>query len=101
MSCYNCKHRTNITGSAHSECNHPITEIKELMAFIIYKSIEGVVESNPSSVILTNKETGEKKDFIVLNLHGVRNGWAFWPFNFDPTWVISCEGFEEKEKEKI
>lgn len=30
------------------------------------------------------------------DLHGVRNGWFCWPFNFDPTWLISCTGFKKK-----
>ena len=29
--------------------------------------------------------------------HGIKNGWFFWPFNFDPVWLVSCTGFEEKE----
>lgn len=27
---------------------------------------------------------------------GIKNGWFFWPFNFDPTWLIDCDGYEEK-----
>lgn len=30
--------------------------------------------------------------------HGKRMGWFLWPFNFDPTWLISCDGFEKKDK---
>lgn len=30
--------------------------------------------------------------------HGIRSGWFYWPFNFDPTWLKSCDGFEAKEK---
>jgi hypothetical protein len=29
--------------------------------------------------------------------HGVKSGWFMWPFNFDPVWLISCDGFEAKE----
>ena len=28
---------------------------------------------------------------------GIRNGWFNWPFNFDPTWLQSCDGFTPKE----
>jgi len=28
--------------------------------------------------------------------HGVRMGWFFWPYNFDPMWLASCGGFETK-----
>lgn len=32
------------------------------------------------------------------NPHGVRGGWFFWPLNFDPTWLESCDGFEGLNK---
>jgi hypothetical protein len=28
--------------------------------------------------------------------HGIRSGWFMWPFNFDPVWLISCDGYKEK-----
>lgn len=28
--------------------------------------------------------------------HGIENGWFFWPFNFDPVWLISCDSFTQK-----
>lgn len=28
--------------------------------------------------------------------HGVRNGWFYHPINFDPIWLESCDGFEQK-----
>lgn len=39
---------------------------------------------------------GEAK--VVGNAHGVRNGWFFWPINFDPVWLQNCTGFEKKEQ---
>ena len=30
---------------------------------------------------------------------GVKNGWFSWPHNFDPVWLLSCNGFEGKEGE--
>jgi len=35
---------------------------------------------------------------VVGNEHGIRHGWFFWPFNFDPVWLVSCDGFESKEQ---
>lgn len=32
------------------------------------------------------------------NPHGIKNGWFRWPFNFDPTWLVECDGFKQKEK---
>lgn len=31
--------------------------------------------------------------------HGVKNGWFFYPSNFDPTWKTSdCSNFENKDQ---
>lgn len=24
---------------------------------------------------------------------GIRGGWFHWPWNFDPTWLVSCDSF--------
>jgi len=29
--------------------------------------------------------------------HGIDSGWFWWPFNFDPTWLEKCNGFEKKD----
>ena len=34
------------------------------------------------------------------NLHGIKHGWFMWPLNFDPTWLISCDGFSDKPEDK-
>ena len=28
---------------------------------------------------------------------GIRGGWFYHPFNFDPIWLKECTGFEAKE----
>ncbi len=30
--------------------------------------------------------------------HGIRMGWFFWPFDFDPVWLVKCDGFESKDE---
>ncbi len=30
------------------------------------------------------------------NSHGIRSGWFSHPHNFDPVWLESCNGFEQK-----
>jgi hypothetical protein len=36
---------------------------------------------------------------VTGHAHGARKGWFFWPFNFDPVWLLTCDGFEEKQNE--
>jgi hypothetical protein len=33
--------------------------------------------------------------------HGIWKGRFFWPLNFDPVWLIKCDGYEEGEKSKL
>ena len=46
-----------------------------------------------------------ERDFQGLKLprldpHGVRMGWCFFPFNFDPIWVGPCEGYQKLQDAK-
>ena len=34
------------------------------------------------------------------NSHGIRSGWFLWPINFDPTWLVSCDGFSDNPDDK-
>jgi hypothetical protein len=29
---------------------------------------------------------------------GTAKGWFLWPWNFDPTWLLKCDGFSAKVK---
>ena len=78
QNCYNCKHRQDVPGSAHSSCG----SIPEDNKFLIAVKIE----------MLSN--LGMQSNFITLNPHGVRNGWCTWPIDFDPCWVSDCKLWE-------
>jgi hypothetical protein len=38
---------------------------------------------------------------VTGNIHGIKNNWFFWPFNFDPIWLMSCNGFSDNPKDKL
>jgi len=61
--CYDCIHRMNLSGNAHSRCNNHDAAVSG-------------------------------------NSHGIRKGWFRWPLNFDPTWLISCDGFSDNPEDK-
>jgi hypothetical protein len=29
--------------------------------------------------------------------HGIEKGWFFWPYNFDPVWLVACDSFKARE----
>src|ERR1700704_56999 len=95
--CYECKHRGEVPGSAHSRCHHPVMtggENKNPMAELM--SIFGSVgRCAPVIDVDTAVQLG-----IKANMHGIRNGWFQWPYNFDPTWLEECKGFEARQKKR-
>lgn len=81
QSCYNCKFRGTLPGTHHSRCNL----IKET----------NQKESGAMELMLAMKQVslineGTKEELVQLNPHGVKNGWASWPIDFDPIWVEKC-----------
>lgn len=31
---------------------------------------------------------------------GISRGWFMWPLNYDPTWLVSCDGFSDNPEDK-
>lgn len=87
--CYECKHRRDLIGDAHSMCVHPETcqyddQIEALMDTIIKGS---------------NLQAAQKLN-IQGHPHGIKCGWFIWPANFDPVWLENCNGFEKNKYSK-
>lgn len=75
--CHQCKHHRRIPGDAHIGCDHPEAHVIGLMA------------------VITFAEASYKSGLAVkLSRHGVDQGWAMWPVNFDPIWLLECNRFE-------
>ena len=84
--CYECQYRGNIPGDAHSMCHHP--EVKQ----------DGNMFTALIGMMSGDNLGASKKLNIKAQAHGVRSGWFMWPANFDPVWLISCNGFKQREK---
>lgn len=91
--CYECQHRREVPGDAHSSCAHPNTGLDK------EKPLDAVMAIF-ASVGRVSPKIGQSA--IVLGIsgdpHGIRRGWFNWPWNFDPTWLQTCLGFTAKEK---
>lgn len=37
---------------------------------------------------------------VAANARGIRMGWFNWPLNFDPVWLISCDGFSDNPEDR-
>lgn len=92
--CYRCKYRRSLVGSAHSRCAHPSADTSEsnpfMETFAIFASV-----GRCAPVI--NKRA-LKELHVRGSAHGIKHGWFNWPYNYDPTWLEACDGFEEKEE---
>lgn len=89
--CYKCKHRGTLPGSVHSKCNHP-------------KVAQGT-DDPLMNILATFASAGRMLPVQLetdLNVegdpHGIAEGWFNWPWNFDPAWLVSCDGFEGKQE---
>lgn len=38
---------------------------------------------------------------VVAHEHGIKKGWFRWPMNFDPTWLIACDGFSSDPADRM
>ncbi len=81
--CYKCKYRGMVAGSAHSCCEYPGNDTG-ILSFFEPKNKENVVKLG-----------------IKGHPQGIRSGWFMWPVNFDPTWLMECNGFKEKKYKEV
>lgn len=88
--CYECKHREQLTYTAHSACKHPAFEggVAPILALIatLHASRRGGPIEAPNGGIT-----------VKGNQHGIDSGWFMHPLNFDPVWLEECSGFEAKQ----
>jgi hypothetical protein len=76
-------------GTHHSKCLHPNNEnALKNPAMEMIATFASVGRLDPVCA-----DTGLN---IRANQHGIDNGWFNWPFNFDPAWLLSCDGFKQK-----
>lgn len=86
--CYDCKWRGILAGSAHSSCKHP--KLASILSdpTLSFLSIMASVGRTPPMALDALGVTGEER--------GITGGWFNWPWNFDPIWLKTCDGFEKK-----
>jgi hypothetical protein len=88
--CYECTYRRPIPGDAHISCIHPGS---------------GMDHEDPVSglLMLLGKRCGPVSAPSSATIHvegdqwGIDHSWFNWPYNLDPTWLLSCDGFTPKE----
>ena len=86
--CRDCIHMRTIPGNAHIRCAHPSIKTKnEGFAGIMGLLGGGLPVEAP------------KELNIKANPTGIAGGWFMFPLNFDPTWLLNCDGFTKGQEE--
>lgn len=82
--CHTCQHRRPALGSTHSSCKHPWVT-GDNAAFAQNMVIK------TGSCRMTD---GDQELYVEVGEHGIMNGWANWPVEYDPIWVKGCSGYK-------
>jgi len=90
--CYTCEFRGSVPGDAHSCCRHP--DLKG----VTDDPISGLIEALSSAHRIKSAVQAVADKFrIQANYHGIKQGWFYWPWNFDPVWLENCNAYKRKE----
>ena len=99
QNCWSCKWKGEVPGSAHVRCMHPklapFYEALDKNPMLELGLMLGSVGRGPKLV------TGENPLNVRGDPDGIRNNWFNWPYEFDPTWLENCDGYEVKEKVEV
>ncbi len=100
--CYQCKYRQEAPRSVHSRCVHPSVAnvvLSRLGELVSEWAATGVIDRRRWGLDMVRAD-GDDESHVLdppfelrCDPHAVRNGWFFWPFNFDPVWLDECGGF--------
>lgn len=89
--CYNCKYRRNVPGDAHSSCVHPGTAA----------ALDGNPLAAALAIMFDHKPSADEVKEplkVTAERHGIINGWFHFPVNFDPAWLVTCNGFTSRHE---
>jgi hypothetical protein len=84
--CYDCRWRDTIPGDVHSRCRHPLVDNNADLVEVIIGVFSG------------DYDKAVKKLQIKGHPEGIRKGWFIWPANFNPVFLLTCQGFEPKKE---
>lgn len=88
--CYKCVHRGTVPGSCHSSCNHPKAATLVNDPMVQFAAIMGKRSGLTGPLMTAESESLN----IEGHPRGIAGGWFLWPVNFDPVWLVNCDGFE-------
>ena len=94
MDCYSCKYKRNEPGTAHKSCRaikeHPVFNFLTMEQKAGIEILTAVTGNLPFT-------TGDDKELIQMDPHGVASGWCYWPTDFDSTWIQACKFYTLRE----
>ena len=89
--CHKCKYKRNNPGDTHIRCEHPSNRnVLDKPILNVLSILAGVGRVQPTPLLPSELN-------IKGNPYGIKQGWFNYPFNFDPTWLENCDGYEPRE----
>jgi hypothetical protein len=85
--CHKCQWRRPLPGNAHIRCGHPAADSEAKRGTLA--DLIGIVGGAPP---IAHNKLG-----VTGHPAGITRGWFSWPYNFDPTWLLTCTGFTERD----
>lgn len=89
--CLTCQYRGSVPNSRHSSCQHP--KVNDILGDheLLLRYMDGIINRH----LIPNFYEDLKVEFAK---EAIMEGWASFPFNFDPIWLRQCTGYQEVEK---
>jgi hypothetical protein len=85
--CWGCLHSRTIPGSAHLACHHPATLAAHRNPLAPVIAVTGNALPLPVPGLS-----------VVGNDQGIDRGWFAHPFNYDPVWLVACDGYAPEDE---
>jgi len=92
QNCFDCGYCKKLMGDAHIGCKR---------LFVLVGNISGIDEQGKQKplVVFADMTTVSLKPPVFCSLRP--NQWtSTFPFNYDPTWLVTCTGWSEESNKK-
>lgn len=83
--CFDCMYSRTLPWNTHLSCHCPAAQRRHAEPLLKAMGMKG--KQSPPHI---RKVCDISLEMVGLTAdpHGVENGWALWPYNYDPVWLI-------------
>lgn len=86
--CLTCRYRGTVPNSRHSSCKHP--RVNDIIGD--HDALQILLDRLVNNHVVANFYDDLQVEF---DRAAIMEGYALFPFNFDPIWLKQCTGYRE------